>query len=160
MFDLSTLSPNPGATKKRKRVGRGPGSGHGKTATRGHKGQKARSGGAKPPWFEGGQMPLYRRLPKRGFHNPFRVEYQIVNLDQLEARFNAGERVDKESLLAKGLIKDPDRPVKILARGSLSKALTVVADAYSEKAREAILAAGGTVGEEKEAPEAPSQGEA
>ena len=147
MFDLSNLSPNPGATKRRKRVGRGPGSGHGKTATRGHKGQKARSGGGKPPWFEGGQMPLYRRLPKRGFHNPFRVEYQIVNLDQLEARFNAGDRVDKGTLLAKGLIKDPDRPVKILARGTLSKALTVVADAYSKKAKEAIVAAGGTVEE-------------
>lgn len=160
MFDLSNLSPNPGATKRRKRVGRGPGSGHGKTATRGHKGQKARSGGAKPPWFEGGQMPLYRRLPKRGFHNPFRVEYQIVNLDQLEARFNAGDRVDKEALLAKGLIKDPDRPVKILARGTLSKALTVIADAYSEKAREAIVAAGGTVGEKEAEEEARSEGEA
>ncbi|MEO0236008.1 MAG: 50S ribosomal protein L15, partial [candidate division WOR-3 bacterium] len=120
MIDLSSLRPGKGAVKSKKRVGRGPGSGHGKTSCRGHKGQKARTGGAKPVWFEGGQMPLYKRLPKRGFKNPFRVEYQIVNLDILDKYFENGEVVNRDTLLSKGLIKDPNMPVKILGRGEIT----------------------------------------
>jgi len=145
MVDLSTLGPNKGAVKKRKRVGRGPGSGHGKTSGRGHKGQKARTGGAKPVWFEGGQMPLYRRLPKRGFKNPFKVEYQIVNLDSIEKRYEQGEVVNRETLFAKGLIKDTEIPVKILGRGELSKALTFEVDKLSESAKLKIEKAGGKI---------------
>ncbi len=140
-MDLSNLSPAPGAIKKRKRVGRGPGSGHGKTATRGHKGRKARSGGNTAPRFEGGQMPLQRRLPKRGFHNIFRTEYTIVNLGQLETRFEAGAVVDIEhyaaSFKARGM-------VKILADGELTKKLTVKAHKFSEAARKRIEELGGT----------------
>src|SRR3989442_10944712 len=99
-MDLSTLAPAPGATRKRKRIGRGPGSGHGKTAGKGHKGRGARSGGNTPPGYEGGQMPLQRRLPKRGFHNPFREEYSIVDLGQLDAAFEAGSVIDAETLRA------------------------------------------------------------
>jgi len=145
MFDLSNLGPNPGATKKRKRLGRGPGSGHGKTAGRGHKGQKSRSGGAKPAWFEGGQLPLYRRLPKRGFKNPFRVEYQIVNLYQLEAKFDAGAVVDKATLESVRLIRDAEKPVKLLAKGELTKPMTIKVDAASKKAIEMVKKVGGTV---------------
>ena len=140
MIDLSNLAPNPGAKKKAKRVGRGD-----TTAGKGTKGQKARSGGAKPRWFEGGQMPLYRRLPKRGFKNPFRKEYQVVNLDRLNALFDEGAEVDREALRAKGLIKKADKPVKILARGEISKPLTVKVDAVSASAKEKIEAAGGKV---------------
>ncbi len=144
MWTLSNLGPKKGAKKKRKRIGRGIGSGHGKTATKGHKGQLARSGGGKGPGFEGGQMPLYRRLPKKGFKNPFRVEYQVVNLNRLEERFEAGDQVTPEVLEEKRLIRDARKPVKILARGTLTKRLVVVADAASEAARKAIEAAGGT----------------
>lgn len=157
MIDLSNLAPNPGARKKAKRVGRGD-----TTAGRGTKGQKARSGGAKPRWFEGGQMPLYRRLPKRGFKNPFRVEYQIVNLDRLDALFEAGTEIDKEMLKAKGLIKKVDLPVKVLARGDISKPIMIKVDAASSKAKEKIEAAGGRVillSEEKGAPEAEKETE-
>lgn len=143
-MDLSHLRPAPGSVKKRKRVGRGPGSGHGKTAGRGHKGRGARSGGNTPPGYEGGQMPLTRRLPKRGFRNPFREPYEIVNLESLD-RFAAGTVVDPVSLKAAGLIRGKQRKVKILAKGELTKALTVKAHAFSRQAREKILALGGSV---------------
>ncbi len=145
MFDLSNLGPNPGAVKKRKRVGRGPGSGLGKTAGRGHKGQKSRSGGAKPRYFEGGQLPLYRRLPKRGFTNIFKVTYQVVNVGQLEEKFDSDAVIDREALRKAGLIKKLNQPVKLLAKGSVSKKFTVKVDAASKKAIELIQAAGGTV---------------
>jgi len=143
-MDLSNLAPAPGATKKRKRVGRGPGSGHGKTSARGHKGRGARSGGNTPPGYEGGQMPLQRRLPKFGFHNPFRREFSIVNLGQLEARFEAGAVVDGDALRASGLIRNLKRPIKILADGTLSKALTVKAHKFSAAAVQRLQAAGGS----------------
>lgn len=143
-MDLSNLAPASGATKKRKRLGRGIGSGHGKTAGRGHKGRGARSGGNTPPGYEGGQMPLQRRLPKHGFHNPFRVEFSIVNLGALEARFESGAVVDAEALRAKGLIRTLARPIKILADGKLSKSLNVKAHKFSAAAVERLQAAGGT----------------
>jgi large subunit ribosomal protein L15 len=143
-MDLSTLSPAPGATKKRKRLGRGPGSGHGKTSGRGHKGRGARSGGNTPPGYEGGQMPLQRRLPKHGFRNPFRQEFSIVNIGQLDTRFEAGAVVDAESLRAQGLVHNRRQPIKILAGGTLSKALTVKADKFSATAKERLQAAGGS----------------
>jgi large subunit ribosomal protein L15 len=139
---LSDLKPASGSTKKRKRVGRGDGSGHGKTSGRGHKGQGARSGGNVAPGFEGGQMPLQRRLPKRGFHNPFRIEIAVVNLAQLET-FPGGSEVTPELLAQNGLVRRSDRLVKILGGGSLSKALTVKAHRFSASAKERIEAAGG-----------------
>jgi large subunit ribosomal protein L15 len=139
---LDELKPAAGSSKKRKRVGRGDGSGHGKTSCRGHKGQGARSGGNVQPGFEGGQMPLQRRLPKRGFHNPFRVEMSAVNLGQLEL-FSAGSEVTPESLSEHGLVTGKNRRIKILADGTLSKALTVKAHGFSAKAKEKIEAAGG-----------------
>ncbi len=142
-MDLSHLQPTPGAMKKRKRVGRGPGSGLGKTAGRGHKGSGARSGGSIPPGYEGGQMPLSRRLPKRGFHNPFRQEYAIINLGSLE-RFEAGSVVDLDAFRQSGLVGGRKCKVKILAKGALTKALTVRAHAFSAQAREKITALGGT----------------
>ena len=140
---LESLSPPPGATKKRKRVGRGPGSGHGKTSCRGQKGQKSRSGGKVPPWFEGGQTPLFRRIPKRGFHNPFRVEYQVVNLRQLNV-FDDGDVVDKKALLEKGLISRLNEPVKILGDGNLKRKLTIKVEACTSSALEKIQQAGST----------------
>ena len=139
---LDELKPAPGSTKKRKRVGRGDGSGHGKTSGRGHKGQGARSGGNVQPGFEGGQMPLQRRLPKRGFHNIFRVEMTVINLSQLE-NLPAGSEATPETLTAHGLVNGKNRRIKILADGSLSKALTVRAHGFSAKAKEMIEAAGG-----------------
>jgi large subunit ribosomal protein L15 len=139
---LDELKPAPGANKKRKRVGRGDGSGHGKTSGRGHKGQGARSGGNVQPGFEGGQMPLQRRLPKRGFHNPFRIETAVVNLGQLD-HLPAGIEATPETLAEQGLVKGRNRRVKILGEGSLSKALTVRAHGFSAKAKEKIEAAGG-----------------
>jgi large subunit ribosomal protein L15 len=136
------LKPAIGATKKRKRVGRGDGSGHGKTSGRGHKGQGARSGGNVQPGFEGGQMPLQRRLPKRGFHNPFRATVAVVNLRELDA-FAAGAEVTPETLAEKGLVRGKYRFVKILGEGSLSKSLTVRAHRFSTAAREKIEASGG-----------------
>lgn len=142
-MDLSHLRPAPGSVKKKKRVGRGPGSGLGKTSGRGHKGRGSRSGGNTPPGYEGGQMPLARRLPKRGFHNPFRERYDIVNLASLE-RFAEGSVVDAEALLAAGLVRGKQRKVKILAKGELTKTLTVKAQAFSQQAREKIIALGGS----------------
>ena len=142
---LSQLTVVKGSTKKNKRIGRGPGSGHGKTATKGHKGKKARTGGTVARGFEGGQMPLHRRLPKFGFTNIFRVEYSSVNLDQL-ARF---EGVVSPELLAEVGLTKPGRPVKILGRGQLTKKLTVKAHKFSERASQGIRSAGGTVEEIK-----------
>jgi len=147
-MELHELKPPKGAKKSRKRVGRGNASGHGTYAGRGRKGQKARSGGAKPPYFEGGQLPLVRRLPhKRGFVNIWRVEYAPVNVDRLAAAFEAGAEVTPEAMAAAGLIKSPDMPVKVLGRGELDKPLTVTAHRFSESARAKIEAAGGTVKE-------------
>jgi large subunit ribosomal protein L15 len=143
-MDLSSLAPASGATKKRKRVGRGPGSGHGKTSTRGHKGRKARSGGSSPPGYEGGQMPLQRRLPKRGFRSPNREEFTVVNLAELQTRFDAGTAVDPVALLQRGMVRR-GRPVKILGKGELSKQLTVRAHAFSASAKAGIEKAGGAV---------------
>lgn len=142
-MDLSNLTPAPGSRSARKRLGRGPGSGLGKTSGRGHKGKGARSGGNTHPRFEGGQMPLQRRLPKRGFRSPFRVEYTIVNLAKLDAAFEGGAVVDPESLAAHGLVRR-GQPVKVLGHGTLSKPLTVKAHAFSESAKAAIGAAGGS----------------
>jgi len=139
---LDDLKPAAGSNKKRKRVGRGDGSGHGKTSCRGHKGQGARSGGNTKPGFEGGQMPLQRRLPKRGFHNIFRIEMAVVNLAQLE-NLPAGTEATPESLTRLGLVNGKSRQVKILGEGSLSKALTVRAHGFSASAKEKIEAAGG-----------------
>jgi large subunit ribosomal protein L15 len=141
-MDLSDLKPPKGATHSKKRVGRGQGSGHGKTAGRGHKGAQSRSGFSFKRGFEGGQMPLHRRIPKRGFHNPFRIEYEVVNLDTLTERFEAGAVVSPESLLAAGLVSGSS-PIKVLARGDVSKALTVRVHKFSGKAAEKIAAAGG-----------------
>ena len=143
-MDLSHLKPPKGAKHAKKRIGRGQGSGSGKTASRGHKGAKSRSGFHYKRGFEGGQMPLHRRVPKRGFHNPFRVEYAVVNLDSLARVFDAGTVVTPELLREHGFVKGPARPVKILARGEVGKALTVRAHRFSGKAAEKIAAAGGT----------------
>lgn len=139
---LENLGPAEGSKRSSKRVGRGPGSGVGKTAGRGHKGQKARSGGQVPTWFEGGQMPLYRRLPKRGFHSPNRTEYQVVNLRDL-AELEADE-LGPEELEELGLVHTADDLVKILGDGDVERALTIRAHAFSGSAREKIEAAGGT----------------
>ena len=128
----------------KKRIGRGQGSGNGKTAGRGHKGAKSRSGFKFKRGFEGGQMPLHRRVPKRGFHNPFRVEYDVVNLDTIAERFDAGTVVTPEMLRERGLLPGGGRPVKILARGEVGKALTVRAHKFSGKAADKLKAAGGT----------------
>jgi large subunit ribosomal protein L15 len=144
---IEDLRPAPGSTTKRKRIGRGPGSGHGKTAGKGHKGQKARSGGGVRRGFEGGQMPLYRRLPKRGFL-PYggKDEYAIVNLKDVAARFGAGSVVDPDSLLQARLIKKSGRAaVKVLGDGDVGHALTVRAHKISESARRKVEAAGGRV---------------
>jgi len=138
---LEELKPAPGARKKVKRVGRGPGSGAGKTASKGHKGQKARSGGVKGPGFEGGQMPLQRRLPKRGFTNIFRIEYAVVNLRDLEGMTGT---VTPESMAEKGLVKKSEaRAVKVLGVGELKEAITVRAHKFSKSATDKIQAAGG-----------------
>ena len=141
---LHKIRPAKGSTKNRKRVGRGPGSGHGKTATRGSKGAKSRSGFRFKRGFEGGQMPLHRRVPKRGFHNPFRVEYAVVNLDTLAEVFEAGSSVTPELLRERGLVREAKKPVKVLGRGDISKALTVHAHKFSGSAAEKIAKAGGT----------------
>jgi large subunit ribosomal protein L15 len=142
-MDLSNLRPPKGAKHSKKRIGRGQGSGQGKTAGRGHKGAKSRSGFKFKRGFEGGQMPLHRRVPKRGFHNPFRVEYEVVNLDTLAAKFDADTVVTPDLLRDRGLVGGSNRPVKILARGDVSKKLTVRAHKFSGKAAEKIAAAGG-----------------
>ena len=140
---LSTLRPAPGSRPNRKRLGRGVGSGLGKTSGKGHKGHKARTGGSTNPGFEGGQMPMYRRLPKRGFTNPFKVVYQVVNLRQLDKL--AGTEVSPASLKATGLIAEPDRPVKLLGSGDATRAYAVRGLAVSASAKAKIEAAGGTV---------------
>ncbi len=141
---LHELTPPDGAHPKRRRVGRGLGSGRGKTSGKGHKGQKARAGGGVPAYFEGGQLPLVRKLPyRRGFNNPFRVEFEPINLDQLES-LPAGTEVTLDLLKANGLLRR-GRPVKILARGTLTHAVTVHAHRFSQAARDAITAAGGRV---------------
>lgn len=137
------LKPSPGSHKKPKRVGRGPGSGHGKTSTRGHKGQNARSGGGVRRGFEGGQMPLHRRLPKRGFTNIFKKHYSVVNVKDLE-RFDDGETAAPESLKEKGLV-NKRQPVKILGEGELTKKITVKAHKFSQVAIQKIEASGGRV---------------
>jgi large subunit ribosomal protein L15 len=142
---LNNLRPAAGSKQTRKRVGRGPGSGNGKTAGRGHKGAQSRSGYSYKRGFEGGQMPLHRRLPKRGFNNAlFRTEYAVVNLDQLEARFDAGAAVTPESLREAGLVSDRTAPIKVLGRGEIKKALSVQAHKFSGSAADKLAAAGGT----------------
>jgi len=144
-MDLSDLKPPKGAKHAKKRIGRGQGSGNGKTAGRGHKGAKSRSGFKFKRGFEGGQMPLHRRVPKRGFHNPFRVDYDVVNLDAIAERFDAGVVVTPELLRERGLVPSGGRrPIKVLARGEMGKALTVRAHKFSGKASEKLAAAGGS----------------
>ena len=143
-MDLSNLKPPKGAKHSKKRVGRGQGSGNGHTAGRGHKGAKSRSGFKFKRGFEGGQMPLHRRVPKRGFHNPFRIEFEVVNLDTLGERFDAGTVITPDALVAAGLVTG-NSPIKVLARGEVGKALTVKAHKFSGKAAEKIAAAGGQV---------------
>ena len=140
---LSNLKPARGSHQNRKRLGRGPGSGLGKTSGKGHKGHKARTGGGTNPGFEGGQMPLYRRLPKRGFTNPFRVENQVVNLSQLK-KVSATD-VSPETLYSAGLIGKPDAPVKLLGTGDADRAYTVRGVSLSASARTKIEAAGGKI---------------
>ena len=142
-MSLHKLRPPKGAKHPKKRLGRGMGSGHGKTASRGTKGAKSRSGFRHKRGFEGGQMPLHRRVPKRGFHNPFRVEYAVVNLDTLGDVFEAGSAVTPELLRERGLVRVADAPIKILGRGDLAKALTVRAHKFSGSAAQKIQAAGG-----------------
>jgi large subunit ribosomal protein L15 len=141
---LNNLRPPQGATHAKKRIGRGQGSGNGKTAGRGHKGAKSRSGFHYKRGFEGGQMPLHRRVPKRGFHNPFRVEYEVINLDTLETTFDAGTIVTPDLLRERGLLARGRKLLKVLGRGEIGKALTVHAHKFSGKAAEKIAAAGGT----------------
>jgi large subunit ribosomal protein L15 len=143
-MSLNNLRPPKGATHKKKRVGRGPGSGSGKTAARGNKGAQSRSGFRYKRGFEGGQMPLHRRVPKRGFHNPFRVEYAVVNLDTLVEVFDAGSEVTPEVLRERGLVRERSKPVKVLGRGDVTKKLTVRAHKFSGSAAQKIVAAGGT----------------
>jgi large subunit ribosomal protein L15 len=142
-MDLGRLTYAKGARKKTKRVGRGPGSGHGKTSCRGHKGQHARSGSKHRSWFEGGQMPLQRRIPKRGFHNRSRTEYQVVNLSDLSRL--EGSQATPEFLYKAKMIRSRVEPVKILGNGELTKALEVSAHAFSQSAVQKIEAAGGKV---------------
>jgi large subunit ribosomal protein L15 len=145
-MQIDDLSPAEGSRRGRKRVGRGHGSGFGGRSGRGDKGQNSRSGGGKGPYFEGGQNPVYRRLPKLpGFRNPFRVEYLPVNLSRLEDEYDAGDVVDIDSLHEHGIIKSKNVPVKVLGGGELTKSLTVKVDAVSGSAREKIETAGGTV---------------
>jgi len=140
---LHELSPAPGSTKEVKRIGRGHGSGNGKTAGKGHKGQKARSGGGIRPGFEGGQMPLQRRVPKRGFNNIFAKEYVVINVSDLEANFEAGAVVDTEALIDLGIINNPKDGVKVLGNGELTKSMTVQVAKFSKTAVEKIEKAGG-----------------
>jgi large subunit ribosomal protein L15 len=141
-MDLSNLKPADRSKKNKKRVGRGHGTGQGAQAGRGHKGAQSRSGYKRKRGFEGGQMPLHRRVPKRGFHNQFRIEYAVVNLDTLASRFDAGAVITPELLREQGLIKSRQR-IKVLARGDIAKKFTVKAHKFSGKAAEKIAAAGG-----------------
>lgn len=144
MKTLGNLSPAPGSNVKKKRLGRGPGSGLGKTSARGGKGQTARKGGGIRAGFEGGQTPLYRRLPKRGFTNPFRVEYNVVNVEALN-KLDAGVKVTPELLQDKGFLRNPANPVKVLGKGELKKKLTIAVHKVSATAKAAIEKAGGSV---------------
>ncbi len=141
---LGELKPAGGANKKNKRLGCGPGSGHGKTSCRGHKGQRARSGSKSYAWFEGGQMPLQRRIPKRGFHNIFKTIYQIVNLRDL-ARFPANTDVNAEGLRKAGLVKKRSVKIKLLGAGTIDRPLKIVVDACTQSAREGVEKAGGRI---------------
>ena len=143
-MDLSSLKYAPGSRKTRKRVGRGPGSGWGKTSGRGHKGAGSRSGSKRRAWFEGGQMPLQRRIPKFGFHNPFRVEYAVVNISQLEKMDDVTE-FTPDVMQEKGLIRNFKKPVKILGNGELTRKIDVKAHKFSKSAVEKIEKAGGSV---------------
>ena len=145
-MELNNLRPSIGSTKNRKRIGRGTGSGHGKTATKGHKGQKARSGGSIKAGFEGGQMPLQRRLPKRGFTPLDRVVYSLVNISQLDI-YEPDSVIDVMSLISKGLVKSDRFAVKILGNGDITKSLKVAANKFSQSAKDKIIAAGGIVEE-------------
>ncbi len=145
MLKLNNLGAPKGANRDKKRRGRGTGSGQGKTGGRGHKGQKARSGGGIPAWFEGGQMPLNRRLPKRGFTNIFKKTFQLVNIDELEAVFETGAKIDGEALAKAGLVKYVDRPIKLLGRGKVEKSLQIEVAKASKSAVAAVEAAGGSV---------------
>ena len=142
-MSLNNLKPAAGSKFAKKRVGRGPGSGNGKTAGRGNKGAQSRSGYSYKRGFEGGQMPLHRRVPKRGFTNIFRTEYDVVNLDQLEALFDTGATVTVASLRERGIVSSRTALVKVLGRGDVTKALTVQAHKFSGKAAEKLAAAGG-----------------
>lgn len=146
MKSLENLHPAPGSNKNKKRLGRGPGSGKGGTSGKGHKGQKARKSGNVRAGFEGGQTPMYRRLPKRGFKNPSRIEYNPINLDALNV-FDAGTVVTAELLAQGGLLRKPDMPVKLLGRGQLNKALTIKLHKMSGAAKAAVEKAGGKVEE-------------
>jgi len=141
---LGQLKPSRGAKRKAKRVGRGPGSGHGRYSCRGLKGQRSRSGASIPARFEGGQMPLQRRLPKRGFTNIFRIERQILNVRDLE-RFDANSEVTVETLLDRGMINNLNRPVKLLGEGELTRPIKITVHACSKKAKEVVEKAGGEV---------------
>jgi len=145
-MELNNLRPSIGSTKNRKRIGRGTGSGHGKTATKGHKGQKARSGGSIKAGFEGGQMPLQRRLPKRGFTPLDRTVFSLVNISQLDI-FEPGDSIDAMSLVAKGLIKSTRFAVKILGNGDIAKSFKITANKFSQSAKDKIIAAGGSIEE-------------
>ena len=146
MLSLNNLSPQKGSRKNKKRKGRGPGTGLGKTAGRGHKGARSRSGYSAKPGFEGGQMPLHRRLPKRGFTNIFSSKSKIITLTDLN-QFEADSLVDRDSLLERGLIQKTDQHIKILANGTIDKALTIDVDKVSSGAKKKIITAGGTIKE-------------
>jgi len=143
-MNLGSLKPPDGSRKKRKRVGRGDGSGHGGTSCKGHKGQNARSGGGVRPGFEGGQMPLSRRLPKRGFRNPFRKEIVTINIEQLN-KFSEGSIIDREVLVRAGLVKGKADGIKILGKGNIEYPISLKVDMISRAAREKIEAAGGSI---------------
>jgi len=144
MLSINTLKPAPGANRKNKRIGRGIGSGHSKTATRGYNGQHSRAGSSMRPGFEGGQMPLYRRLPKRGFNNIFRKEYYVVNLEKL-ASFEAGAKIDPVTLRDNGIIRNLNEDIKILGTGEIANAIHVRAHRFSKSAVEKIQKAGGSI---------------
>jgi large subunit ribosomal protein L15 len=156
-LNLSNLKPNPGARKRVKRVGRGPGSGNGKTSGSGHKGQQARSGYSRRIGFEGGQNPFHRRIPQRGFRHTERHPVDIVNVDVLEASYNEGETVNLETLTTLGLAKGLAGGVKVLGRGEVTKKLNVAVQAITDSAKEKIEKAGGTVQIVSQAPEAKSE---
>lgn len=143
-MEANFLKPSPGSRKNRKRIGRGMASGTGKTSSRGHGGQKCRSGYTKRAWFEGGQMPLQRRLPKRGFHNPFRVEYQVISLAQLN-KYEDNDVVNLTTLTDRGMIKGSSQPVKLLANGELERKLEIEVHGISKSAQAQVEKMGGTV---------------